>query len=410
MEFKLTKILCVVFSVSLVFSSVSIAGVAEASTVSDLKDEKEEIQEEIDDLEEQLAELEDEQDEQEAYVATLQAKVSLQQDKLDTLNDEMDALESAIETVKTKIATTEAEIVETQEEIDEKQAEFEEVYEEYCQRLRAMYISGTASTLEIFLSSGDMSTILTRAEMVKRVSQQDNATLDELMQKMEEIEEKKQELEEKKQELSDSEATLEEQEAELQSSIDEVAELKSELSAEIAECNAAIEALADTASEIQETIDENEEEVAAIEAEIAAAAVSTSVSSDSYTAGSGVLGYPTSSRTITAGYPYYSNGSYHGGIDFQCSVGTPVYASDSGYVAIAKSLTYSYGVYILINHGNGLSTLYAHLSSLCVSAGQAVEKGDLIGYSGQSGNATGPHLHFEVRLNGTRVNPLSYLG
>ncbi len=78
-------------------------------------------------------------------------------------------------------------------------------------------------------------------------------------------------------------------------------------------------------------------------------------------------------------------------------------------VVIAKRLTYSYGQYILIDHGNGLSTLYAHNSSLVVSVGDQVSKGQIIAYSGESGNATGPHVHFEVRLNGTRVNPMSYL-
>ena len=89
---------------------------------------------------------------------------------------------------------------------------------------------------------------------------------------------------------------------------------------------------------------------------------------------------------------------------------SPVYAADSGYVSIAKTLNYSYGYYILINHGNGLSTLYAHNSQLLVSQGQAVEKGQLIAYSGSTGNSSGPHCHFEVRLNGNRVNPLNYLG
>ncbi len=129
-----------------------------------------------------------------------------------------------------------------------------------------------------------------------------------------------------------------------------------------------------------------------------------------YSAGSGSLGYPTSSRTITAGYPNYSNGSYHGGVDFQCPTGTAVHAAADGIVVTAKNLTYSYGRYIVISHAGGLSTLYAHNSQLLVSVGDSVTKGQTIAYSGATGNATGPHCHFEVWVNGTRVNPLNYLG
>lgn len=115
--------------------------------------------------------------------------------------------------------------------------------------------------------------------------------------------------------------------------------------------------------------------------------------------GTGELGYPTTSHTISAGYPYYSNGDFHGGIDFPVAVGTSVYAAEDGEVIIRKELNYSYGYYLYIKHDNGLCTLYAHNSELLVQQGDRVTKGQEIAKSGTTGNSTGPHVHFEVRTN-----------
>ncbi len=406
MESKFIRFLCAVLSTMFIFSACF---TVQAKSVSDLRDEKKKIQAEIDKKQSEINSLKAEKSKKQEYVSALQGKVSLQQDKLDSLNNEKKALQNEISEIEAKIKATVDEINKAQAEIDKKQAEFEEIYQQYCQRLRAMYISGNVSTLEVLLESGDMSSVLTRAQMVKCVSAQDSATLDSLMKKMQEIEEQKKALEQKKVELNENKKKLDTQKAELQKSIEEVNAVKAELDKEVAEANAAIRELASTQSEIQETIEADRDAQKKIDAEIAKAS-STAKPSGSYTPGSGRLAYPTSYRTISAGYPNYKSGAYHGGVDFPCPVGTPVYAADSGYVAIVKSLTYSYGKYILINHGNGLSTLYAHNSQLLVSQGQAVEKGQIIAYSGQTGRATGPHCHFEVRLNGSRVNPLSYLG
>ena len=124
--------------------------------------------------------------------------------------------------------------------------------------------------------------------------------------------------------------------------------------------------------------------------------------------GSGQFMYPTISTTVSAGYPYYSDGSYHGGIDFPVPTGSNVFAADDGVVSTVRMLDNSYGYYIIINHGNGLSTLYGHNSKLLVEEGQTVHKGDVIALSGSTGNSTGPHCHFEVRVAGNRVSPWLY--
>ena len=128
----------------------------------------------------------------------------------------------------------------------------------------------------------------------------------------------------------------------------------------------------------------------------------------SETAGSGKWIYPTSYHTVSGGYPNYASGRYHGALDFPCPVGTKVCAVDSGTVLFA-GWHYSYGNYVLIDHGNGVSSIVAHNSSLVVSAGQSVSQGQVVAYSGSTGNSTGPHVHLEARVNGKRVNPYNYL-
>lgn len=401
------RIFCLVFSLMLVFSS---AFTAQAKTSSQSKLDK--INQNIKEAQKELDSLDDQVADKKAYSDALMKKIDLLQDKLDALESNRDDLQSEIDAVQKRIDETQAEINKAEKEIEKKEQEFDGVYEEYCQRLRAMYISGNVSMLEVLLESGDISSILTRAEMVKSVSEQDSATLDDLMTKMEEINKEREELANNKIQLGKDKDSLNSRKQELQKSIDEYNSSKAELNAEVEECNAALASLDDKRSEVKETLNVNQEQKRQIEAEINNAlsgSGSNKPGSGNYNPGTGQLAYPTSYRQISAGYPNYSNGSYHGGVDWPCPTGTAVHAADSGVVVIAKKLTYSYGQYILIDHGNGLSTLYAHNSSLVVGVGDKVSKGQIIAYSGESGNATGPHVHFEVRLNGTRVNPMSYL-
>ena len=133
-----------------------------------------------------------------------------------------------------------------------------------------------------------------------------------------------------------------------------------------------------------------------------------------------LFGWPLQSHVITAGW-FYNDGSLHRALDFRAAVGTPVYAAADGTVETAyrwngrrtQGDTNSYGNMLKLRHadyrGGRLETLYAHLSKLCVAQGQQVQEGQLIGYSGDTGNCYGAHLHFEVRWKGSRTNPLNWL-
>lgn len=419
MRFKSKKIISVILSVAFAFSIAGGTSTSYAASTSALRDKKQKIQNQIDAAQSKIDKLASQKKDTQDYITALDTKIQALKDQISTLQSEANSLQNNINKVKNKITDTENQINKIQADIDAKQAEFDKTFDEYCQRLRAMYVSGHASNLEVLLTSSDISSILTRSEMIKSVSKKDSDTLNGLMEKMNEIEKDKANLEQKRVDLKSDKEKLQSQKDKLDSNIATVNASKSELDKEVNEANAMMRKLNSQTAEYQESISDNEDEIAKIESQIAAeirkaqasSSVNTGSTSGSSGSGaySGTLGYPTNSRTISAGYPNYSSGRYHGGVDFPVASGSPVYAAASGTVIIAKNLNYSYGHYLVIDHGNGLSTLYAHNTTLLVGVGSHVSKGQVIARSGSTGNSTGPHCHFEVRVNGTRVNPFNYL-
>lgn len=399
----LSLLLSLVLVFCMSFEASNVYAVSQAD-IDRLNQKNAQAQKEIDKLAKEKADTEE-------YVAALDKKIQIIRDQLNALNKQASELQASINQVEQSIASNEAQMQEIQNQIDKKQAEFDKIYSEYCQRLRAMYVSGHASNLEVLLTSSDISAILTRSEMIRSISRRDSNTLNELTKKMEEIEKDKAALEIKRVELNENKEKLQSQKEKLNSNISQVSSAKAELDSQIAEANAAMDRIKSDTKIYYEKIVDNNEEIAKIRAEILANNNSNSGggSSGSGGGGTGRLRYPTDSRTISAGFPRYPSGSYHSGVDFPVPKGSNVYAADSGTVIIAKNLNYSYGHYLVIDHGNGLSTLYAHNSSLLVGVGAHVSKGQVIAYSGDTGNSTGPHCHFEVMINATPVNPMNYL-
>ena len=418
MQYKrITKIISVILSITFLFSAFGFS-TAYAESTAALKEKKAKIQQQIDSAEKKISQLKEKKEETQEYITALDKKISLKQDKIDVLQADADELQGEINTVQSDITKTEAKIEKTQADIDKKQADFDKTYAEYCQRLRAMYISGSASSIEVLLTSNDISSILTRSQMIKSVSEKDSAALNSLMEQMREIEKQKAELEKSRIKLNDEKKKLKADKSKLDSNIAQIKSEKAELDSEVEELNATMKKLSSQSAEYQESVEKNEARLQEVQRDIDAAYARASRGSGSTgsiggSSGSGAhsgrLGYPTDYRSVSAGYPNYSSGRYHGGIDFPCPSGSSVYAAAGGTVILAKNLNYSYGHYLIIDHGNGLSTLYAHNTTLLVGVGSHVSKGQVIARSGSTGNSTGPHCHFEVRVNGTRVNPRNYL-
>lgn len=403
-----------------------------------LQDKYSYIQDKINNSENKIKSLGQDKEDKQDYIDTLMVKIEYTEEKIQLLDDNKTIIESDIKSLEKEIADTEHKITTLNKNIENKKAEFNELYSEYCVRLRAMYISGNVSPIELIIEGNDISSMLTRAEMIKQVSKHDKSLLEDLMDKMEEIKKEETQLQQNKENLEKDKNDLITKKDKLTTTINEYKETETSLSNDIDDCNKAIKSIDFERAEVMETLSADKAQLRQVEQDIQNAIKNAQTtnkpvnndnkkpdnSSDttqdsglsqnnnnnsSSTSDSNTLSYPTSYRTISAGFPNYSSGAYHGGVDWPCPTGTPVHASASGTVLIAKKLNYSYGFYILIDHGNGLSTLYAHNSQLCVSAGDYVSRGELIAYSGSTGNSTGPHVHFEVRLNGTQVNPMNYL-
>lgn len=430
------RFVCVALSfVFVVCSAVGGYSSAYAKSTAELETKKEKIQSELNAAQQKIDKISAQKKDTEEYISALDSKIQVLQDKIDVLQDDVDVLQGEIDGIQSEIADAESDIDKIQAEIDRKQKEFDKLFEEYCQRLRAMYMSGSVSNIEVLLTSTDISSILTRSQMINSVAKKDSDDLDALMKKMDEIEKDKASLEKEREELKENKAKLVKNRNKVQSNIDDIASSKKELDDKVDEANTLMKKLSGQATEYMETISSNKKEIAAVEAEIQAIIAANTSSGSGYTGSgnssgkqpggrvsgamqnssngsggySGSFCYPSSYHSVSGNYPNYSNGRYHGGVDFPCPVGTTVVASGSGKVIFAGWNPGGYGNLVMIDHGNGLVTLYGHNSRVISGVGDYVSKGQAIAKSGNTGRSTGPHIHFEVRVNGTRVSPWNYL-
>ncbi|MCI5885834.1 MAG: peptidoglycan DD-metalloendopeptidase family protein [Clostridiales bacterium] len=336
-----------------------------------------EIQGNISDKKEQLEEGREKEQSLENDISSLEKKIN-------GMQDEIDGLQSEINETEFKIREAEIELSELQEDISSQN-------DGLNARLRTMYENDNTSIIEVLLSSGSISEFLTNVELLKKIHQSDKKILSELKEQHEALEEKK--------------AVLDELEASLQSKQSQLKTQQSSLESEKSSLNSRKQQVAASNSNLEEELADLQSAAAAITEQI------KNYGNDGSSYGGGVMMWPCSGPvTCEYGYRYCPFHGYelHSGIDIAVPTGTSIKAAASGTVVQAY-YNASYGNMILINNGGGIYTLYAHNSSLLVSAGTRVTKGQVIAKSGNTGNSTGPHCHFEVRKNGQPVNPRSYL-
>ena len=339
------------------------------------------------------------------------------QNKVDDLKSQIAEYEKEINSLKDEIEQKQKEIKEMQEKLDKLEKERQEKQDLLDQRLITMYENGETTYLDVLLSSADITDFISKYYMVETVTEADKELIEGLEADKKEIEETKNKLNAS---LDEVEKKKEEQES-IQTKLNKAKNKEEEK----------VESLTEESHDLEEDIEAYEKKMKELDAKEKAQEEalkhkieeaeknhgSNSGSSGSSSSGGSVSskGFirPVTSGRITATM-YYSSGKYHGAVDFGVSTGTPVYAAADGIVVTSTwGGSDSYGYYIKIKHYNGLYTLYAHGSSLVAKVGQEVNQGDLIMYSGNTGNSTGPHLHFEVRKSpggySNRVNPLNYL-
>ncbi len=393
-----------------------VIGVSAASS-SELKEQLDALQDEADEIAAQKDEINSQLSETELETASTVEQKSL-------IDQQMEITRLEIENTQAQIQQYNLLIAAKQEELDEAIAAEEEMNETFRLRIRAMEESGTISYWAILFGASSFSDLLSRVDMIADIAQSDQEMLEQLAAATAFVEQARTELEEEKAALEEAEAALEEQEqtladqrAQADALITSLAADAEALRATAQEYDALEEELRAQIDEVNDAYDEAlaAEEAARAAAEAAAAAGSSSSSggSSSSASSSGYL-YPLPSRvavTDAYGYryhPIYGYYAMHWGVDLAGSSGTPIYATKSGTVTIA---TYgeANGYYVTINHGTGNYSTYAHMSYYTVSVGQYVQQGEIIGYVGSSGWATGPHLHFEIVINGSNVNPMDYI-
>lgn len=343
----------------------------------------------------------------------LAAEQKALKEKKKELASKLEKIAKQMSKTEEKIETKQDEIEEAEGQLSDAQAQEDDQYESMKKRIRYMYETNNADYLELLFTSDSISEMLNKAEYISTIEGYDREMLNKYQQIRMEIEEKEKALEKEFEELQ----TLKD---DLTSKQDEVQELLKQNSLDLEDVKSE---LSDNAEELQKLLKQADEErkkaEEARQAKLAAQQAASSGSSSSaaeagpsVSSGSGTFTNPCPGARITStfGYrraPTAGASSYHQGVDMAIGAGSPVYAASSGKV-VSTGYNGVEGNNITVNHGNGLVTKYKHLSKIYVSSGQSVSRGQNIGAVGSTGVSTGPHLHFEVRVNGTAVNPLNY--
>ena len=349
------------------------------------------------------------------------AKAQKEQSSLSAqLNKIIEDLKKAQSDVEAK----EKEIAETEDELTAARIKENEQYEAMKIRIKYMYENGDSDMIAVLLSAENMADFLNKAEYVEQISIYDREMLVEFQRVVKEIEEKEAKLKKEKQELLTLQDNLSKKQKEVESLLATKNAQISDLESQIGENAKVLNALIEAAKEAERRRKEAEE-AAKQEAENNKRPSSGNSSSGSGSSGgnykpggnvisgNGTLSNPCPGARISSEFgprraPTAGASSYHRGRDYAAPSGTPIYASAAGTV-ITASYNGVRGNYVVIDHGNGLQTWYQHASRLYVSAGQKVSRGQNIAAVGTTGVSTGAHLHYEVHVNGTAVDPRKYL-
>ncbi len=325
-----------------------------------------------------------------------QAQQNKEIEKRNQLDAQISAVQKEIDSFQAQIDEKVAQISERQAEIEKLTIDLQNQNKSYNDRAKSMIKRGDVSYLEVVLRAKSTEDLLTRVSVLKHVAKYDSKKLQEIKDSMTEVEELKN--------------VLLEEKAEVVALKSEQDEKKAVLDGYRAESQAIID---DLQKDINNFAAQYE---AAKKAEEQARAAANSAA-ESYNVPANFVGgqfsWPSNTTLVTSPYgyrvhPVLGTKRFHSGVDIGAPYGSSIYAANSGTVIVSGYNSGGYGNYVVISHGGGYSTLYAHCSSLKVSAGQTVSKGQVIAACGSTGMSTGPHIHFEVQLNGKTTNPMQY--
>ena len=421
-------LLCVLMLASLVLSVIPVS--AYADELDDLKSQKANLSNQVKECQERLEQLKEQQANVLEQKAALDEQIRLANEQLALVAEEIDEYNKLIE--------------EKAEEVEKARTKEERQLARYQTRVRAMEESGGFNILALIVNSQNFSELLTAMDDMGEIMESDRALQDSYIEAREETEAVKAEYEAEKAEYEAAQKELEEERTELgrqiQENAKELEDLQEEIekaiqeyeAAEAAEANAAAAianmiaeyqrqkaqeaaqnaGLADQMQQANQEAEANGQEPPYSQEEIQDA-ISNAGNSGSSVSGSGLMWPVPCSTRVTSRFgtrtdPFTGKTATHNGIDIDGfnNAGNIIVAAASGTVVTA-SYDGAYGNYVVIDHGD-MTTLYAHMSGMAVTAGSWVEQGQTIGYLGDTGRATGVHCHFEVFVGGSRVDPASY--
>ncbi len=389
----------------------------------------------IDDMEYRQAQLEQQNSEYESIIAETKNDIARQQEYLDAIKRKIETINAQISLSNSKIDDLNDEIAEKQKEIHKAKEEIEDTLDLLRERLRAIYMAGEASSLELILGAADFTDFMDKVDLVQSISDFDTKLINGLKKKMSVITKQRKEIEAKKADVNKELEAQTAKQAELQQLKDENQAAMDTLNAQLWKHESLVEENNSALSQINREIESYYEEQRRIEEERKVQQQQPEEPDDpddpddgnsgggSYVTSDGSYIWPTPGFYLLTSEWNEDRGSYnHGAIDIAGSgiFGTPVLAAQSGTVTFVDNYCEhnwgkywscgcggGYGRYVMIDHGGGKSTLYAHLSNAIVSSGEYVAQGQVIGYVGSTGESTGPHLHFETRLWGVKYNPMT---
>ncbi len=419
---KIVRIISIVLAAVILLSLVSTALIVMVhaassseikSKLADLRAKQAEIQKQSDELEKSIAENKDQTKTLVSQKAEIDQEMEMSRQKIENLNEQIQQLNLLI--------------AEKQTELEASVAKEEALQKQYKARLRSMEETGSVSYWSILFRASSFSDLLDRVDMIREIAESDQLMLKQLSAATQAVETERADLEQQKQDLQQTETDLAVEQAELETKRAKADTLITQMQVEYASLSDEFLAAEADEAAVREQIKKAETDyfnaLAKEQAAAAAAAAAankpssgsnSSSSSSSGGASSGGFAFPLAYSTgVTCAYgprvhPINGNKSFHYGVDLAAGMNTEIYATKSGTVTGA---TYgeANGYYVTINHGDGYSSIYAHMTNYVVSVGDSVKQGQLIGYVGTTGWSTGPHLHFEILYSGSNVNPMNYI-
>ena len=378
---KIKRSLVTIITLVLAFSMVFAAAMP-VKVNANAQDDYNAAQAELDRIEKELSSIKNTIKKQEKEKKNAQTQANLVKQQINSLT--------------MQIAEKTTNLTAKQEELDQKKLDIQRTDDLFKSRLKAMYIQRSGSMIATVLAVDTFSEVMTAANTLQSISQADTALLKRLNEEKAEIEKVEAEIKAEIESLEASKKQQEEKQTELAGLLKKV---NSQLSTSEAEKTAAEAAYAEAKATRDAAAAELESEF------------KQNGGLDGYVGGTWKWPVPTN-RYVSSHYGYrniFGYREFHTGIDIPAPGGTPIIASNSGVVTTARYASTGYGNRIIVDHGGGYKTLYAHCQSLNVTVGQYVSQGDVIGFVGTTGMSTGNHLHFEIRVNDATVNPYPYI-